>query len=348
LVYDLVATKDSLSRKRERGAVIAGCAKENKGSALDEQLHARVAWLYHMEGLIQAEIAERLGLTRLRVNRILSECRASGLVRITLNSRIESCVMLEEELRRRCGLEGAVIVPTPDDPDKIPGIVGLAAAEYLSRHLEQNRLAAIGVGWGATLRETIRNMRQASFPELWVTSMMGGLTQGLELNTFEIAGELARRLQANCRYLAAPIYAASARSRDTILAQEVFGEVMERLARIELALLSLGDLSPRSLLIRHGLPRDVPVEELRAKGAVGDVLGQFLDSSGKPINHGINRRAIALPLDKLAEVRTVVLIAGGSNKMRIIAAALKGGFSDVLITDEKTAAGALTLIERER
>jgi lsr operon transcriptional repressor len=315
---------------------------------MDDQLPTRVAWFYYMENLTQGEIAERLGLTRARVNRMLAEARESGIVQIKLNSSFASCTALEHELKQRCGLRDAVIIPTPENPDLLLGVLGMAAGDYLSRFLEENRLSAIGIGWGATLRETIRHVRPAKYPELNVTSMMGGLTQGLELNTFEIAGELARRLQANCRYLAAPIYAASARSRDTILAQEVFGEVMERLARIELALLSLGDLSPRSLLIRHGLPRDVPVEELRAKGAVGDVLGQFLDSSGKPINHGINRRAIALPLGSLAEVRTVVLIAGGSNKMRIIAAALKGGFSDVLITDEKTAAGALTLIERER
>lgn len=315
---------------------------------MDDQLPTRVAWFYYMENLTQGEIAERLGLTRARVNRMLAEARESGIVQITLNSSFASCTALERELKQRCGLRDAVVIPTPENPDLLLGLLGMAAGDYLSRFLEENRLSAVGIGWGATLRETIRHVRPARYPELNVTSMMGGLTQGLELNTFEIAGELARRLQANCRYLAAPIYAASARSRDTILAQEVFGEVTERLARIELALLSLGDLSPRSLLIRHGLPRDVPVEELRARGAVGDVLGQFLDTAGKPINHGINRRAIALPLDKLAEVRTVVLIAGGSYKTRIIAAALKGGFSDVVITDEKTAAGALNLIERER
>jgi lsr operon transcriptional repressor len=77
------------------------------------------------------------------------------------------------------------------------------------------------------------------------------------------------------------------------------------------------------------------------------VLGQFLDSTGRPISHGINKRAIALPLDSLAKVQTVMLIAGGVNKMRIIAAALKGDFSDVLITDEKTAAGALNLLDRQ-
>jgi lsr operon transcriptional repressor len=315
--------------------------------AVNDQLRTRVAWLYYMESLTQAEIAERLGLTRARVNRTLGECRETGLVRITLNSRFESCVALEHQLIERGLLRDAVIIPTPEDPDQLLGLLGMAAGDYLSKFIGERELSTIGIGWGATLRETIRHVQAARNPDLCVTAMMGGLAQGLELNTFEIAGELARRLQAQCRYLAAPIYAASPRSRDTILAQEVFQEVLQRWSTIELALLSIGDLSPRSLLIRNGLPSDVSVEDLRAKGAVGDILGQFLDARGRPIGHSINRRAIAMPLERLAKLGTVVLIAGGANKTRVIAAALRNGAGHVLISDEKTVLAALELTESD-
>ncbi|WP_426954294.1 sugar-binding transcriptional regulator [Muricoccus radiodurans] len=309
----------------------------------DEQLQVRVAWLYHMEDLTQAEIAARLGLTRLRVNRILGDCRASGLVRVSLASRLESCVALERQLVREGGLAEAVIIPTPEDPEKLPSLLGMAAGDYLSQYLARTEVSVFGVGWGATLREAIRHISPADRPGLWVTSMMGGLTQGSELNSFETAGELARRLNAQCAYLAAPIYAGSAASRDTIVAQDVFAEALARIEAVDLALLSLGDLSPRSLLIRHGLPRDVTAKELRAAGAVGDVLGQFLDAAGQPIAHPINDRVIGLPSARLAAVRTVVLAAGGANKRAVIAAALRGGIPKVLISDEDTARAALKL-----
>ena len=54
-----------------------------------EQLYTRVAWLYHKEDLTQAEIAELLGLTRLRVNKILAECRSRGIVQVRLNTQFE-------------------------------------------------------------------------------------------------------------------------------------------------------------------------------------------------------------------------------------------------------------------
>lgn len=315
---------------------------------MSDQTILRVAWLYYMENLTQAEIGERLGLTRARVNRMLSEARHSGIVSIRLNSAFASCTELEHQLRQQCGLDDAVVIPSPENPELGASLIGMAAGAYLSKFLEEKRPRTIGIGWGATLRETIRHVTPAEYPELWIVSMMGGLSRGLELNTFEIAGELARRLHAKCSYLAAPIYASSRRSRDTFMAQEVYAEVLDRVDRIDLALLSLGDLSPRSLLVRHGLPPDVGIEDLRAAGAVGDVLGQYLEQSGRQISHGINSRAIALPIEKLARAPTVMLIAGGTNKVPVIAAALQGRIGKVLVTDEKAAAGALKLIGKQR
>ena len=229
------------------------------------------------------------------------------------------------------------------DADKLAPLVGGAAAEYLAQLLSQRPVRVFGVGWGNTLREAIRRLPPLDLPDAWVTSMMGGLTRGLDLNSFETAGELARRLNAHCSYLAAPIYAGSAASRNLLVAQDVFAEVFERIEAVDLAFLSLGDLTARSLLIRHGLPDDVTVTSLKAAGAVGDVLGQFLDARGQPIDHPINDRVIGLPSARLAAVRTVVLAAGGHHKRHIIAAALRGRIAGVLISDEDTAKAAMGL-----
>src|SRR4051794_34035386 len=111
----------------------------------DEQLYARVAWLYHKEDRTQGEIADILGLTRLRVNRILAECRASGLVRISLSTRFESCVALERRLFEEHGLSDAVIIPTPLDPDQTHALVGQAAGDFLTRSLRRSPASRIGV-----------------------------------------------------------------------------------------------------------------------------------------------------------------------------------------------------------
>lgn len=310
----------------------------------DEQLRVRVAWLYFMEGLTQADIASKLGITRLRANRLLGEARESGLVNIQVNARLSGCVALERELIAETGVKDAVIVPTPADPEQIAPVLGRATADYLARHLDENRVRALGIGWGATLRETVRHLHSANLPELSVNSMMGGLTYGSELNTFEIASEFARRVNAQCNYLAAPIYAGSPRSRDTILEQDVFRETFQRLSGIDMALMSVGDLSRRSLLIRYGLPRDVTVDSLRGAGAIGDIMGTFLDARGQPVRHAVNKRVIAMPIEMLRKVSTVIVASGGLNKAAILAGVLRARFCSVLVCDEATARAALGLL----
>lgn len=310
------------------------------------QVQARACWLYFMEGLTQAEIAERLKTTRLRVNRLITEARASGQVRVSLNMPLENCVRLERRLVTEFGLADAVVVPSPADPAQISAVLGRAAAEVFSRIVEERGTGVVGVGWGATLREVIRHVRPGHFPDLQVTSMMGGLTYGYELNTFEIASELARRWRASCHYLAAPVYAGSAASREVILSQDVFREAFERLGRIDVAVLSAGDLTTNSLLIRNGLPGDVTAADLAAAGAVGDVLCQFIDAQGRAVNHPLNQRAIALGIEGLDRIPVVILASGGMHKAAVIAAALRAGLADVLVCDEQTVAAALGLIEQ--
>lgn len=307
----------------------------------ESQTQVRAAWLYYMEGLTQAEIAERLKMTRLRVNRLLVEARSSGLVNITINARLESCVRLERALAARFGLREAIVVPSPADPGQTAAQIGKAAGDFLSRIVEEQPSGIVGVGWGGTLRETIRHVRAGQYRDLAVTSMMGGLTYGIEINTFEIASHFARLWQAQCHYLAAPIYAGTPQSRDTILAQDVFETAFARIQATDIAILSAGDLSERSLMVRYGLPGDVRVEELATAGAVGDMLGQFIDRGGEAIAHPINRRAIALPLDDLRKIPTVILASGGINKAEVIAATLRGKLASVLITDEDAAAAVL-------
>src|SRR5438067_180045 len=312
----------------------------------DNQTEVRAAWLYFMEGLTQAEIARRLGTTRLRINRILVDARRNGLVGITLNSELATCVALEHELIRDFKLKAAVIVPTPDDEEQVPVIVGRAAANFVSHYLETHRVRGFGIGWGRTLREMTRHIRSGRYPDLCVNSMMGGLTRGLEINTFDIVSELARRLNSQCQYLAAPIYASSPASRDTIVAQDVFRDAFRRIEKNELAVLSIGDITKRSMLVRYGLPEDVGINQLRAAGAVCDIIGQFIDAHGRPIDHPLNRRAIALPLHALSGAATVVFAAGGAYKTRAIAAVLRGGFGSVLVCDETTARAAAALARK--
>ena len=69
---------------------------------------------------------------------------------------------------------------------------------------------------------------------------------------------------------------------------------------------------------------------------------------GKPIDHPINRRAIALPLAELTHIPNVIFASGGANKVEAIAAALLSSLASALVCDEDTARAAMALALRTR
>jgi len=103
------------------------------------------------------------------------------------------------------------------------------------------------------------------------------------------------------------------------------------------ALVSCGDLGEGATLRREGLLGRAEIASLRRAGAVGDVLCQFVDAAGRPVDHPLNRRTVALPLADLAAVGTLVLASGGAGKAAALAAALAAVKVHVLVTDEAAA-----------
>ncbi|MFN7599432.1 MAG: sugar-binding transcriptional regulator, partial [Cereibacter sp.] len=174
-----------------------------------------------------------------------------------------------------------------------------------------------------------------------VISVMGGLTRGSDLNSFEITMRLADLFGAQHSYFTAPLYAGSRESRDTIMQLDVFGEVLEKLRGVDAMAMAAGDISKASLLMRDGLPGDVTMQDLLALGAVGDALGVVVDAEGRPINHPINERVIGIGLDDLIAIPNVILAAGGPRKVAIVRAILKRGVVNTLVTDEMTARALL-------
>lgn len=304
------------------------------------ELMIKAAWLYHVEGLTQAQIGERMNLTRRRVNELLAAAVEKGLVRVSFTSGLAENVKLASELCNVFGLSEAVVVPTPADPQLMHTVLGRAAAGFLDRFLPALRPRSIGVGWGATLRETVQNMTRASVggeERSIICSMMGGLTRGSEINTFEIVRSFARTLDAHCHYFAAPICADSEASRELIVAQPVFRDLLEEAAGVDVSFLSVGDVTEQSLQVRYGLPPGADIAEIVAAGGVGDLLGRYLDGEGRPVDHPLNRQVISPELDRYRKIPHRIIASGGLHKRAIMLAVLRARLATHLITDADSA-----------
>ena len=309
----------------------------------EEQFQARTAWLYHIEGLTQSAIAEHLGVTRLRVNRALQDAMRNGIVRVSIHSRYAPCLELEKVFKETFNLRNVAIAPSPADDVNAIKVVGAELGHYLSDFLRDRSIKLFGIAWGETLNFATRTLMPTKREDLEIVSVMGGLPRGSDVNSFDVTTRLAELFNAERTYLTLPLFSSSPESRNTILVQEVFQEVFEKIHSADGIAVGAGDMSERSLLIRDGLPGNVSREELMAAGAVGDVLGYFFDAEGHIIDHPISKRVLGPNPFEFRGKPNLILAAGGRYKKKIILAVLRTGIFDSLITDQPAATSVLKL-----
>ena len=307
----------------------------------EERFLVRVAWACEIEGLTQAEAADRFGVTRLRVNKSLAEARARGIVRVHVSSAYSPCVELETRLKERFELSDAHVAPVSDSSDPVKALIGSYLGQHLTRLLADSALRRFGMAWGSTLNHAMRGMRPLNRPDLEIVSVMGCVSRSSDLNIIESVRVLANTCNAEKRYFTAPLYADSARSRKMIVKQAVFADMIERIRTVDALAMTLGDMSARSNMIRDGLPRSVKVRDLVRAGAVGDALGYYLDERGEIVDHELNDCVVGMELSDLAHVDNVILAAGGEHKLAVIRAFLSLGHTDTLVTDRATATALL-------
>ncbi len=306
------------------------------------QQRTRVAWLYYVEGLTQEQVARKLELTRLKVVRILAQCRDEGMVQIRINSRLASCVELERKLERAFDLGQAIVVPTPQDADSLDAIIGNATGDYLSTNLKSGM--TIGVGWGRTLQSSLRSIETRLLKDVTVVSLLGGLTHAAAVSPSEFAWRFADLLGAECYYVAAPAFTSDESTRASLLKQKGLQEVFDRSCKLDMAVVSVGDMADTATIFDYGLVSHDDMISLREAGAVGDVLCHFLMPDGSLVDHPLNRRVMACDPRALRNTPKLVLASGGVEKVPIMLATLALTRAKVVITEEATAAALLTNI----
>lgn len=312
----------------------------------DEILAAQAAWLYYIGGLNQEATARRLGTTRARVNKMLSDARDSGLVSITINPANVGLLPVEELIRTRYGLDFCICTPAVGGEldagqDRLLApfafrAVGAAAAAHLRRHLAETPRAVIGTGWGRTLEQMTLQMAGVSAPQVRFTSLMGSLTANSACNPFEVVHALARSTRAEGFFVPAPFITDTPEAREVMLAQQAVQQAMALGRQATMAYISLGELREDSLLRQQGMISAAELAELRALGAVGDTNGLFFDRDGKAVDHSLNLRCVALGFEDLRRIPTVALVAGRS-KLAATRGFLSSGIARGLIIDGDSA-----------
>lgn len=299
-------------------------------------INVKMAWLYHVEGLTQEKIAGLLNVSRMKVMRTLAATAQEHVVVTTVNADTTEQIALERALEKRWNLRSAIVVPAPEEARNLERAIGHAVARYLEEQLQDGMTLAIG--GGATLHSSLAFMARRELANATVIGLVGSLPHSQWINPSIVATKVAERLKVDSYQISAPVVVDDPALRDRLWEQPSLRDVRERAARADMALLTVGEVSPDATIFRHGIVPKSLIEPLRRKGAVANMLCYFIDAGGRLVDHEINQRVMAIELDTVSRIPHVILAAGGEQKVEAILAALRAVPTQALITDAATAA----------
>lgn len=309
------------------------------------RLISRIATLYYREDKNQAEIGEILGISTSKVSRLLKLAREQGVVEVTIHTPFQQLFALEEEFERVTGVKRAVIVPRlSDTPATVLQDVGRAAANYLLAQLRDGD--TIGMGGGRSLAAMVTALvTEKTFQDLRVVPSIGGVQGRHHTDVNNLAFELAQRLRAKPFQLHAPAFVDNLEEKEIITSVRQVEEILRMAKNAQVAVVGVG--SVRSAESSYFQFTSIETQQLQTlidqEGGVGEILARVINRRGELCAQQLSDRVVGIDLDDLRRIPLTIGLAAMEEKALPIAAALRGGYLDTIITDEVTANQVLEL-----
>lgn len=301
---------------------------ELEESSFEYMLALRAAWYYYMENMTQQQISEIMGVSRMRVVKLLESARQSGIIQFRFRSDQSYRMDLEQRFIRRWNLKDAFIVSVDSSTADVDTSLGKAAAMYLADQIHED--CFINWGHGNTLNKTLSQLLQMCNHHLSIIGLTGGVD-------YYLPRSRTMYYNAKLHVIPAPLIMSSAEAARMMMMEKSVQEIFNMIGHASLTVVGIGGISPNATLVKNGTLSKNDLLLLTMKGAVGDILSQFIDKDGNKIQSAFDDRMVSISLDVLKELPNVIGIAGGVNKAAAIRAALQGGYLNRLIIDEETA-----------
>lgn len=295
-------------------------------------LAARAAHLHHVDGRTNIEIADELGISRLRVPKLLDLARETGIVRIDIRPPAGFDAYRSSALRKLYSLSEALVTPS----GAAPGAVGLLAARYVREVL--NGGGKLGVAWGRAIAGLVDGLEAVgSVPPVDVVQLIGGTpTVAGALHASELLGRLSALTPGQIFALQAPMILPSEATAKGLRAEESVARTLAAIPTVDIAVVGIGAWEEgTSRVYSEFKPRD------QRRGTVdhvaADLCGVFVDSRGHLTGQELSDRMISATADDFKAIPLTAGIAYGPEKVLAIDAALKSGLLNVIATDASTA-----------
>lgn len=309
----------------------------------DRELQAiDAAKLYYLGNYSQSEVAERMGVSRPTVSKLLSLAKETGYVRIEIEDPRESGSEIGRMLAEKYHLVDVAVTPVrADNREEILPALGRLGAEKLQELVKDNFV--VGVSWGNTLYSMARHLKAQNLHGVEVVQLKGGLSHSDKTtNDFETIDLFCRSLNAKARLLPLPAVFRSAEVKRLVEDEPFISNVMDHARHADVVVFTVGSARPESTLFKMGYFTEKDKEKIVAT-AVGDICSRWINTDGEICVPDVDQRTVGISLDQLKDRPVRLMVAGGVEKAQVIEVALRCGYATHLVIDQATALKVLGL-----
>lgn len=301
----------------------------------EKKLMVEAAVLYYEQKLTQQEIANRMGLTRQTVSKLLSEAVEEKVVEITIHNPEHDCSALEAELCETFGIADALVCSVSNSNEALRQTMTVrAAADYL-KPLFLKGGQKIALSWGRTVQALIDSMPLVQTAGNVVFPLFGATDQ--EHSCFasnELARSMADKLGAAVKYAWFPYMADNDEDRALLQKLSYYKKLQALWQTADIAIVGIGNTEVLDIFGKtFGYSKD-------HAQAIGDVATHFYDENGAFVN--LYPHSLCASAQDLKAAKQTIAIACGDHKAKAIVGALRTGLIHTLITDEYTAKKVLS------
>lgn len=296
----------------------------------------KVCNYYYIDGMNQNQIAQKMGISRSQISRMLTQAKASGIVNISIKNPFSEEQKYERWLTQTFGILDAVVVDTPDhEISETSRRLASAATTLLDAALKDN--TTLGIMAGLTMNGISEEIGYIDRKNITIVPLVGGCGNEGKWQANLNACNLGEKLHAPYSQLNTPVIVGSAEIRDALIQEPNIADVLELGRNASTVLVGIGQFSADATIVKSGFLSPVDIAELAEKGAVASLCNSFLNKNGECIDFSGYSRMIGLTAPDLKRIPKVIAIANGQNKVQAIAATLRGRWIDILVTSLNTA-----------
>jgi DNA-binding transcriptional regulator LsrR (DeoR family) len=304
----------------------------------DLVLAARVARQFYVEGISKIDIADRLGISRFRVARLLDSAREAGMVRIEIGLPGGSLdAGLSAELCSAFGLKHAFAFNFPDDDE--PALrrrMGEAAGQALMDIVTPGDV--LGMSWARSLSELTAALTR--MPPCPIVQMTGAVPPPRGRDLLDLVRSVARIGGGPAHVFYAPMIVDDAETAAAIRRQADVAGAFALVPSVTITMLAIGAWGP-GLSTVYDAFSEAEQEAIARLGVCAEMAGVFLGDNGRPVETALDSRMIVTPGSALAKIPCVIAVAYGVSKTAAVRAAIRGGMIHGLITHASLARALL-------